>query len=93
MKLWLCVLSALLLAGCTAGTDVPGSVTPMARAHKGTEDITVIIDEDILSMDTVCVHPCVSSASLAIKLDDLVRFLAKTGNKICIVRPQSPEEA
>ena len=44
-------------------------------------------------MDTVCVHPCVSSASLAIKLDDLVRFLAKTGNKICIVRPQSPEEA
>ena len=21
MKLWLCVLSALLLAGCTAGTD------------------------------------------------------------------------
>ena len=30
MKLWLCVLSALLLAGCTAGTDVPGSVTPTA---------------------------------------------------------------
>lgn len=72
---------------------LPGSVTPMALAHKGTEDITVIIDEDILSMDTVCVHPCVSSASLAIKLDDLVRFLAKTGNKICIVKPQSPEEA
>ena len=72
---------------------LPGSVTPMALAHKGTEDITVVIDEDILSMDTVCVHPCVSSASLAIKLDDLLRFLAKTGNKICIVRPQSPEEA
>ena len=30
MKLWLCVLPALLLAGCTAGTDVPGSVTPTA---------------------------------------------------------------
>ena len=30
MKLWLCVLSALLLAGCTAGTDVPDSVTPTA---------------------------------------------------------------
>ena len=30
MKLWLCILSALLLAGCTAGTDVPGSVTPTA---------------------------------------------------------------
>lgn len=30
MKLWLCVLSALLLAGCAAGTDVPDSVTPTA---------------------------------------------------------------
>ena len=34
MKLWLCVLSALLLAGCTAGTDVPGSVTPTAPPRR-----------------------------------------------------------
>ncbi len=37
MKLWLCVLSALLLAGCTAGTDVPGSVMPTADHLAATE--------------------------------------------------------
>ena len=30
MGLWLCVLSALLLAGCAAGADVPGDAAPTA---------------------------------------------------------------
>ena len=30
MKIWLCVLSALLLAGCASGVDVPGDAAPTA---------------------------------------------------------------
>ncbi len=61
---------------------LPGSVTPMALARPGAGDVTLLIDRDILSMRMVCVHPCVSTASLAMTLEDLMRFVGRCGNRV-----------
>lgn len=64
---------------------LPGSVTAMALTHENAKDITVVIDKAILELPLVCVHPCISSASLAIKIGDLLRFIQAQGNRICYV--------
>lgn len=64
---------------------LPGSVTPMALARQGAGDVTLLIDRDILAMDTVCVHPCVSTASLAMTVRDLLRFIGRCGNRVVYV--------
>lgn len=61
---------------------IAGSVTPMALYRESARDITVAIDEDIFDMDMVCVHPCVATASLAISMDDLLKYIGKAGNEI-----------
>ncbi len=61
---------------------LPGSVTPMALYHVEARDIIVAIDNDISRMDMVCVHPCVSTASLAIKFCDLIAYIKRMGNEI-----------
>ena len=42
----------------------------------------VAIDEEIFNMKTVCVHPCVATASLAISMEDLLKYIGRTGNEI-----------
>ncbi len=64
---------------------VPGSVTPMALARESAKSVRVAIDRDILSMETVCAHPCTSEASVALSRDDLFRFLAHCGNPLAYV--------
>ena len=61
---------------------IAGSVTPMALYRESARDVVVAIDEDILKMNMVCVHPCVSSASLAISLSDLLAFIKAMGNEV-----------
>lgn len=64
---------------------LPGSVTPMALVYPGAKDITVVIDRDILDMNLVCVHPCVSSASLALAWRDVFAFIGRCGNRVAYV--------
>lgn len=61
---------------------LPGSVTPMALYHPSSRDVMVAIDRDVANMDMVCVHPCVSTASLAIKFSDLIAYIERMGNEI-----------
>ncbi len=64
---------------------LPGSVTPMALAHPGAREVTVVIDRDILFMDLVCVHPCVATASLALAWADVYAFIESFGNPVALV--------
>lgn len=64
---------------------VPGSVTPMALARECAKGVRLAVDRDILSMETVCAHPCTSEASVALSKDDLFRFLAHCGCPISCV--------
>ncbi len=70
---------------------LPGSVTALGLLHENARDITVVIDDEVAALPMVCVHPCVSTASLAIRGEDLMKFLHSTGNKLRIVHVE--EEA
>lgn len=60
----------------------PGAVTPLALINNAQHDIIVVIDSDILHYGMVCAHPLISSASVALKMDDLLRFIAACGNPV-----------
>ena len=61
---------------------VAGSVTPMALYRESARDVVVAIDEDIFDMNMVCVHPCVATASLAISMEELLKYIGRAGNEI-----------
>lgn len=64
---------------------LPGAVTPMSLLCDEQHKITVVVDKDLLNLEKVCVHPMVSSASVAIMGKDLFRFLDWCGNKLVFV--------
>ena len=72
---------------------LPGSVTALGLLHANARDVTVVVDADVAAFPMVCVHPCVSTASLAISGADLMRFLESTGNKIQMVCVEEEAEA
>ena len=67
---------------------VPGCVTPLALARQSAKEVILAVDEDILRMDMVCVHPCVPTATIALKREDLFRFLEGCGNEVRVVRAE-----
>ncbi|MDD3919701.1 MAG: prolyl-tRNA synthetase associated domain-containing protein [Eubacteriales bacterium] len=73
----------------------PGAVTPMALVHDSARAVTVLIDRDVLDWKSVIVHPCVNTASIILKTDDLMRFIAEMGNPTVQVDilPVAPEPA
>ena len=71
---------------------LPGSVTALGLLCENARDVTVVVDEDVARFPMVCVHPCVSTASLAISGADLMKFIRSTGNEIRMVDIQDEEE-
>lgn len=61
---------------------LPGSVTVLGLLNENARDVTVVVDEEVAHFPMVCVHPCVSTASLAISGGDLMKFVRSTGNRI-----------
>lgn len=59
---------------------LPGAVTPLALINNRDQSVSVAIDRDIMAHAMLCMHPLVSSASVAISRMDLVRFLQACGN-------------
>jgi len=70
---------------------LPGAVTALGLLHENAKDIAVVVDEEVAAFPMVCVHPLVSTASLAISGADLMRFLQSRPNPITLVRVE--EEA
>lgn len=73
----------------------PGAITPLGLAFDTQHAVQLLVDEDLLALDTLCVHPCVNSESLALKLRDLTeRFFPFTGHvpQILQITGQLPEE-
>ena len=53
----------------------PGSVTPFGLINNSEHDVIVFIDSELQNAEKVSFHPCINTASLIIKKDDLIRFL------------------
>ena len=54
---------------------LPGSVTPFGLINDTEHHVHVFIDQELQKADKVSFHPCVNTASLIIKREDLIRFL------------------
>jgi len=58
----------------------PGSVTPFALINDAEHRVELIIDEALLSHDTLNFHPLTNEATTTIARDDFLRFLNACGH-------------
>lgn len=60
----------------------PGSVSVLGLMNDKNHEVTLLIDRDLLGEEYVGCHPCVNTASLKLRLDDLLnKFLPHTGHE------------
>jgi Ala-tRNA(Pro) deacylase len=57
-----------------------GSVTPFAALNDTAGRVTVILDEALMTHETLNFHPLTNTMTASIKRDDLPRFLNATGH-------------
>ena len=60
----------------------PGSVTPLALINDRDKHVKLFIDADIKRGAKISFHPCINTASIVIKTDDLIKFLNHTQNEV-----------
>ncbi len=58
----------------------PGSVTPFGLINDAEHHVIVFIDETLQKAERVSFHPCINTASLIIKREDLIRFIDNQQN-------------
>ncbi len=50
----------------------PGSVSPLGLMNDKGNNVNLLIDEEVLNMEKIAVHPCVNTATLVINTKDLI---------------------
>ena len=63
-----------------------GSVSPFGIINDVNDDVTVLLDRDLLRYDTLGFHPNVNTATLVIQTEDFQRFLDHCGNVVRILQ-------
>lgn len=59
----------------------PGAVSPMGLIHDADRRVSLIIDRDLEEVDTYACHPCVNTASIVMRLSDLLgKVIPATGH-------------
>ena len=59
----------------------PGSVTPFGLINGTEHHVTVFLDQTLQQAEKLSFHPCINTASLIIKREDLIKFLEYCGNE------------
>ena len=62
----------------------PGSVSPFGIINDSNDEVTVLLDRDLLRYDALGFHPNVNTSTLVIQTDDFQRFLDYCGNVVKI---------
>jgi Ala-tRNA(Pro) deacylase len=60
----------------------PGSVTPMGLINDRDKKVIVVIDKDLMSLDSIGVHPNVNTATITLSYENLQKFLKWCQNKV-----------
>ena len=60
----------------------PGSVTPLSVINDELNEVEVFIDEELRNENMLGVHPCVNTATVLIKPEDVEKFINSCGNKL-----------
>lgn len=59
----------------------PGSLTVLGIANDTDNKVTLILDKDVITQPYICCHPCINTASLKIKTEDILnKFIPYTGH-------------
>lgn len=59
----------------------PGSVTPFGLINDLEHHVIVFLDSNLRNAEKVSFHPCINTASLIIKREDLIKFIEYQGNR------------
>lgn len=60
----------------------PGSVSAFSLINDRDKAVEVVVDDDLRASSQVSFHPNVNTATLTIRSDDFLRFLAWTGHRV-----------
>jgi Ala-tRNA(Pro) deacylase len=63
----------------------PGSVTAFGAINDTAGRVTVVLDADLMTHETINAHPLINTMTTSIKRDDLLTFLKATGHEPRIV--------
>ena len=50
----------------------PGAITPLGLAFDAEHQVRLLMDRDLLSLEEIYVHPCVNTATVALRTRDLM---------------------
>jgi Ala-tRNA(Pro) deacylase len=70
----------------------PGSVTPFALINDSAQRVTVILDADMMRLESLNYHPLENTATTSIRRDDLLRFIRSCGHEPHIVAVSTRSE-
>jgi len=68
----------------------PGSVTALSLINDTDGRISVVVDEALMTFDTINCHPLTNTATTAIGRDDLIAFMRATGHEPQIIPVSEP---
>lgn len=64
----------------------PGSVTPFGLINDPEHHVHLFLDENLKKARRVSFHPCINTASIIVRYDDLIRFLDWTGSSYELIK-------
>ena len=65
---------------------VPGSVTVFGALNDTDNNVTFVLDEDLMREEVINGHPLSNDATTSIGRDDLIRFLEATGHTPLVLK-------
>ncbi|MDK8179365.1 prolyl-tRNA synthetase associated domain-containing protein [Paenibacillus sp. UMB4589-SE434] len=63
-----------------------GAVTPLGVLNDTERKIEVIIDEDLLPLNNIGIHPNENTATIWISIEDLLRLIQRHGNTVRVAK-------
>ena len=65
---------------------IPGAVTAFGVINDVGQNVTIVLDEELMKNDIINCHPLVNDATTSISRDDLIRFVEATGHKANVLK-------
>ena len=71
---------------------IPGSVSPLELLFDTQGKVQLVIDRDLWQEDTFCGHPGISTSTLRLKREDLLRYVEAVGHLPVYVDLPAPQK-
>ncbi len=70
----------------------PGAVNPLGALNDAACEVQFILDEESAAREFIGCHPCDNTASVRIRMADLLKLLEEHGTPVRVVKLEAPEE-